>query len=180
MNIVEQAARKVFEHQIPFASDKPRDFDDPRFLYERNKAFDTAQALADAGLLRETAQEEVDRLTRLIADTTALTGADAKTLVEAVQELAERARTVPTRGEIAEVLTYALTGAGVDDYREYSGEEGLRAYYRMADAVLELLADQPTVNEAEAQALEQAATQMKHQAARDFLRHRAQQIRDGK
>ena len=55
-DIVEQAARKVFEHQIPLASDKPRDFDDPKFLYERNKAFDTAQTLADAGLLAEPAR----------------------------------------------------------------------------------------------------------------------------
>src|SRR5699024_2573364 len=58
---------------------------------------------------------------------------DAKTLVETVQELAEPARTMPTRDEIAAALSQAT-------------DDGASRTYEYADAVLALLADQPTVD----------------------------------
>src|SRR5690625_2380793 len=138
-DIVEQAARVLYEH------------------YSRSDGLDvtaqeSAQALADAGLL------------------------------------AQPARTVPTRDEIADVIldTHLFDGGTPID---------------TADAILELLAGQPTVEEVKAQALEEAAELLDQPRAlwfefgigvtvqddtnRDielttWLRHHAQQHRDGK
>lgn len=193
-DIAEQAARKVFEHQIPLASDKPRDFDDPKFLYERNKAFDTAQALADAGLLREPehavppgkdvaalitnaraicaeydfdllAEESWPTVMRQLIDALEAPQADRRDVyviaaqrigtgetwtVDAREALGMQ-RTEPTRGQIAE----AIRGA-IDNPREASWDMDLDA----ADAVLALLADQPTDAEVKAQAWDEAATHL--------------------
>lgn len=111
-DIVEQAARKVFEHRIPLASDRPRDFDDPKFLYERNKAFDTAQTLADAGLLAEPARtvptrdEIVDALVMSpLADTAGTDLAPFNRAADAVRALLAGQPTV------AEVKAQALEEA---------------------------------------------------------------------
>lgn len=116
--------------------------------------------------------------------------------------LAVPARTVPTRDEIADALFqwntlddpyFVIYGRSGDD------SEG-NPYYPIADAVLTLLTNQPTVNEAKAQALEEAADawqtggwadaprypdQVQERIAHgqfvtEWLGQRAQQIRDGK
>lgn len=100
---------------------------------------------------------------------------------EIAQTQAEPARTVPTREEIGEVVCAKA---------HYDGNCGCGRDDRTADAVLALLADQPTVAEIKAQALEEAAAdpdftawlesrENKIPAARAWLQHRAELIRDG-
>ena len=90
-----------------------------------------------------------------------------------------QSHTVPTREEIAEALFqwntlddphFVIYGRSGDD------SEG-NAYYPIADAILALLADQPTVAEAKAQALEEAAELTDNPHEDYWLRERAQQIR---
>src|SRR5690625_1788178 len=83
------------------------------------------------------------------------------------------ARTVPTRDEIAKRVH---PGYGRPRYDTETCSACERAE-EIADAVLALLADQPTVNEAKAQALEEAAELADNPHEDYWLRERAQQVR---
>ena len=88
--------------------------------------------------------------------------------------LAEPTRTVPTREEIAVIFHagFDVRGEGICSSCTLAAEN--------ADAILALLAGQPTVAEAKARALEEAAELTDNPHEDYWLRERAQQIRDGK
>lgn len=147
----------------------------------------------------------IEQAARVIDRATSYTGSalstDAQQAAQALADagLLREARTVPTREQIAAVFEELREEA----WPEYVGPEDytnelmslLHHQPTVADVRLEAIAEERIrndngtripaealldVNEVKARALEQAATQMKHRAARDFLRHRAQQYRDQK
>lgn len=74
--------------------------------------------------------------------------------------LAQPARTVPTREELVE----AVSDIDAESWPNPASTE------EIADAILALLAGQPTINEAKAQALEEFAAHIENTAQRDDVR----------
>jgi len=107
--------------------------------------------------------------------------------LEAVVNSRTPARTVPTREQIEIAVGGVLFNASNHpDPVAILGKSIAPLRDKITDAILALLADQPTVAEVEANALEREAkllAQVEHAANSTFgsehLNHRAQQIRDG-